>query len=228
MENLTLFTDNQIGNKDELDWPIPMSNIPDTGPPLTFNGDEMALWSWFVTNGITKVLSGLSQMVGHEIEITSLDLTRLPAKDATALLGGPEAVAIGIYLTIHGDTTGHLILMHESKITFQLIDLQLGLPPGSTQKLEETGCSILKEIGNLTGSFFLNALTDTTDLVLMPAPPAVTVDMVGTIMNTPMAMVTENQDYGLIAKTTFGSDSRQINGTFLVLPTTDFMKILLK
>ncbi len=56
--------------------------------------DNMAVWTWLVSKGISNALSGLSQMVGHKIEVTSLDLKWLPAKDAAGLLGESETVSI--------------------------------------------------------------------------------------------------------------------------------------
>lgn len=190
--------------------------------------DEMAVWTWLVSKGIVNAMAGLSRMVGNEIKVTSLTLERLSAKDALDLLGKPEDLTVGVYLTIHGDATGHLLLMHDPKIAYKLIDIQLGLPLGSTQKLEKLECSILGEMGNVTGTFFLNALADANGLVLMPSPPAVMIDMIGAIMNIPLTFIMEKQEEALVVKTTFSTDSQQIAGTFMVLPTLDFMKTILK
>ena len=102
-----------------------------------FTKEEMSIWTWLVSKGINNALSGLSQMVSHEISVTSLELEQLPARDAASLMGGPETIVVGIYLAIQGDATGHLMLIHDPKMAFGLVDIQLGLPPGSTQKLEE-------------------------------------------------------------------------------------------
>lgn len=190
--------------------------------------DEMAVWTWLVSKGIVNAMAGLSRMVGNEIKVTSLTLEHLSAKDALDLLGKPEDLTVGVYLTIHGDATGHLLLMHDPQIAYKLIDIQLGLPLGSTQKLEKLECSILGEMGNVTGTFFLNALADANGLVLMPSPPAVMIDMIGAIMNIPLTFIMEKQEEALVVKTTFSTDSQQIAGTFMVLPTLDFMKTILK
>ena len=118
--------------------------------------------------------------------------------------------------------------MHEPRIAFQLIDLQLELPQGSTQQIGEMERSVLGEIGNVTGSFFLNALADTTSLVLMPSPPAVIVDMVGSIMNIPLTSIMAEPDNALGVKATFSSARQQIDGTFMVLPSLAFMMVFLK
>ncbi len=193
-----------------------------------FTKDETVIWTWMVSKGISNALSGLSKMVGQELNVTSLDLKRYPAKDAAILLGGPENLVVGIYLTIDGDATGHLMLIHDPKIAFQLIDLQLGLPPGSTQKLEEMERSVLGEMGNITGSFFLNALADASGLNLMPSPPVVMIDMAGAILGIALTKIMQEQDDVLVIRAMFGTDSQQIDGTFMVLPTSDFMQVILR
>ena len=173
MQSLAQCTLEKTRNADEAGWLPPVANGSGSISEVTFTKDEMAIWTWLVSKGVANALSGLSQMVGHEIRVTSLDLEQLSVKDAAGLMGGPDALGVGIYLAIDGDATGHLMLMHEPKVAFQLVDMQLGLPPGSTQKLEEIERSVLGEMGNITGSFFLNALADATNLSLMPSPPAV-------------------------------------------------------
>ena len=195
---------------------------------LMFTRDETAIWTWLVSKGIANSLSGLSQMVGQELNVTSLDLRQYPAKDAAMLLGGPDNLVVGIYLAINGDATGHLMLIHDPKIAFELIDMQMDLPPGSTQRLEDMESSVLGEMGNVTGSLFLNAIADASNLTLTPSPPAVMVDMAGAILGIALTKIMQEQDDVLVIKATFSTDSRQIDGTFMVLPTSDFMQAILK
>ncbi len=195
---------------------------------LLLNREELAVWTWMVSRGITNSLSGLSQMVGQEISVTALDIKQVPAKTAADLLGGPEELVVGIYLDVHGDATGHLMLVHNPKIAFDLIDIQLGLAPGSTQNLGEMELSILGEMGNITGSFFLNALADATNLTLTPSPPSVMIDMAGAVLDIALTKIMQKQDDVLAAKTTFGTINQQMSGTFLVMPTMDFLNVILK
>ena len=195
---------------------------------LMLTKDEMAVWTRLVSQGIANAMSGLSEMVGHEISVNALDLKWLPAKDAADLLGGTDTPGVGIHLSIDGDATGHLLLIHDPKIAFQLIDLQLDLSLGSTQQMGEMERCALGDIGGITGTFFLNTLADSAGLVLMPSPPLVIVDTVLAIMNVPLGFIMEKQDDALVVKATFSADSRQMDGTFMVLPTMDFMKTILK
>lgn len=192
-----------------------------------FTPKQMAIWTGLVSKGISNALRGLSEMVGHQIVVTSLDLRWLPAKDVTSMIGGPEAVGIGIYLSIEGDATGHLLLMHDLDMAFKLIDMQLGLSPGSTEQMGEMERSVMGEMGNITGSFFLNALADSGNMMLMPSPPVVIADLMQAIMNIPLTIIMEEQDNALMVKATFSADNQPLDGIFMVLPTMDFMKTII-
>ncbi len=195
---------------------------------LLVTKDEAAIWTWLVSRGITNSLAGLSEMVGQELIVNSLDLRQLSVKDAAILLGGPENPVVGIYLTIHGDATGHLMLIHEQKMAFELIDIQMGLPIGSTQRLQEMENSVLGEMGNITGAFFLNALADANDLSLTPSPPTIMTDKAKAILDIALAEITQAQDSVLVIKAMYGTENRQIEGIFMVLPTLNFMQVILK
>ncbi len=192
-----------------------------------FTKEEVSVWTWLVSRGIANALSGLSQMIGQELKVTALDLRQVPAKHAAQLLGGPEEKVVGIYLTIVGDATGHLMLVHEPGIAFQLIDLQMGQTAGTTTTMGEMEASIMGEMGNITGSFFLNALADATNLTLTPSPPAVMIDMAGAILGIALTKIMQEQDDVLVVSTDFGTDNQQMNGNFLVMPTTDFLRTIL-
>jgi chemotaxis protein CheC len=92
-------------------------------------------------------------MVGKELVVSGLNLKYMPAKETVNLLGGPENTVVGIYLSVSGDATGHLMLVHDPKVAFELIDYQMGLAPGSTRELGEMERSVLGEMGNITGAF---------------------------------------------------------------------------
>jgi chemotaxis protein CheC len=169
-------------------------------------------------NGISNAVAGLSQMVGKEIKIASLNIRLIPVKSIPELFGGPQAIVVGIYLAICGNTTGHMIAVYDPKTAFDLIDFLLGQPPGSTKELSDMERSVLGEVGNIMGSFFLNHIANTTGLSLQPSPPAVMVDMAGAILEVATASVIEHSDDTYVIDTIFETSDRQVTGTFLVMP----------
>ena len=194
---------------------------------LMVTKNEMVIWTWLVSRGIASSILGLSKMIGHDLKVTSLELKQYLAKDAAYLLGGPEKEVVGTHLATSGDVTGHLMLIHDPKMAFGLIDMQNNMPPGTTKRISEMERSILSEMGNVTGSFFLNTLADASGLNLEISPPTVMIDMAGAILDVALSNILQAQDEIIIARANFGANNRQIDGTFMILPSTEFVTAVL-
>lgn len=195
---------------------------------LTLYKDEMRVWSDLALKGIDNAMTGLATMVNQQVKIKSLSLRQVPAREAPQLVGGPEKLVIGIYLTFTGDATGHILLIHQPEVAFAIIDMLLGNAPGSTQSLEEMEQSALAELGNVIGSCYLNAIADSLGMTLRPSPPDVILDMAGAIMDVAVVEIVQESDDVFVSETTFGTDDRQASGTFLVIPSVSFLRIILE
>ncbi len=86
--------------------------------------------------------------------------------------------------------------------------------------------SVMGEVGNVMGSFFLNALSDATGLFLQPSPPAVMMDMAGAILEIALADIMQESDNALVVETGFCNEDRQIKGTLLVMPSPELLRVL--
>ena len=181
---------------------------------------EEARWTSLVSKGIDMSVVGLSGMVGKDVRVTKPVVPhKIQIKDAPELLGGAEAQAVAVYLQIRGAAPGHMVLVYTPETAIDLVDLLLDQPMGTTKELGEMELSALGEMGNIMGSFFLNTLADTTGLDLQPTPPAVLMDMAGSVLDMALAEIMLEVDELLIVDTVFGTEDRQIHGTFLVLPS---------
>ncbi len=189
---------------------------------------EAARWTELVSQGTRNALSGLSGMVGLQIRVTALDLKVIPVNRAADLVGGPENEVVAIYVGITEGATGHIMLVYPLPVAFALVDMMMSEEPGTTQELGEMEESALQEMGNITGTFFLNSIADNTGLKLMPTPPTVMVDMAGAIIDAALAEIMEDRDELFVMETVFSTDGREVNGTLLVLPTADFMEMMVQ
>ena len=194
---------------------------------ITLNKDEMRLWGSLALKGIDNAMTGLATMVNREIRMSSLSLKQVPASEAPNLVGGADKMVIGIYLAFEGDATGHLMLVHQPDVALAIIDMLLGNAPGTTGDLNEMEQSALGEMGNIIGSSFLNAIADALDLSLRPSPPEVILDMAGAILDVAFAEILQQSDDVIVAETNFGTSDRQARGTFLVIPSLNFLKVIL-
>jgi chemotaxis protein CheC len=166
-------------------------------------------------------------MVGKDIEVASFGLRKIPVAETSQLVGGPDVMAVGIYLTVSGSADGHIMLMYDPKMAFGFVDMLMMQPAGTTTELGEMESSALGELGNIMGSSFLNALADATGLTLMPSPPNVMTDMAGALLDIVAADILATQDYAFVAEATYRAPDRDISGMFFVIPTQNLLQVLL-
>lgn len=184
-------------------------------------------WKDLVAIGLKNSVSGLAGMVNQEIEVGSLRAKRINIAEAANLLGGPETPTAAIYLTVTGSATGHLVVVYNPETAYQLVDMVMGDPVGTTSAFGEMEISVLGEVGNVMGAFFLSALADHTGLDLRVSPPAVMMDMAGAILDAALSEIAMETDQALVVETDFGTTDRQMAGTFLVMPSPDLQQVLL-
>ncbi len=182
---------------------------------------ELADWSKLAQIGSINAITGLSKMVNQEIKVTALSLEEVTVQNATELIGKADDMTVAVYLQFSGNTKGQIMMAFPPPIAFELVDMAWGIPIGSTQVLGEMEQSVLGEMGNIVGSFFLNAVADHANLRLLPTPPVVVSDMIGAVLGSVMAEAFMETDTVFVIRLSFNTPDRQIEGRFLVLPTFD-------
>ena len=192
------------------------------------NDAELATWTTLVAKGTTNAMRSLSGLLGVEIDVGSFALKRVPLPEIANLVGGPEEISVGIYLTVSGGADGQMLLMYDPRTACSFVDMLMMQPEGSTVVLGPMEESALGEMGNVTGASFLNVLADAAGLQLLPSPPVVITDMAGALLDVIAADVSLTQDHAFIAETTFTAPDRQIAGVFFVIPSQALLRVLLQ
>lgn len=168
--------------------------------------------------GFQNAARGFSGMLGRSLSVISPNVCTVPLVEIPNVLGGPENEAVGIYLRVEGDLNAQVMLIIPLEQAHLMVDMLLDLPSHTTQKLGSLERSALAEVGNLTGSFFLNALADFAKVSLRPTPPAVMVDMVGAIMDVIVATMGDVSQEVLMFQAKFMCGERETNADFWVIP----------
>ncbi len=187
---------------------------------------EQLAWAGLVNKGIANSISGLSQMVGQNITPTSLEPKVVDVCEVPGMLGGADAISVGVYLKVTGDANGHIVLVYQPSAAFELLDILLARDLGTTTAIDRMERSALGEMGNIMGSFFLNSLADSTNMTFMPSPPSVMMDMVGAILDVALVEIMMETDEACVVEAVFGTTDKQVNGTFLVMPSLELLAIL--
>jgi chemotaxis protein CheC len=174
--------------------------------------------------GVADAIRGLSQMIGKEITLKSTNIKNIPAKSIAIALGGPDTTIIGVYLAFSGPANGHIILAHHPTVAFKLLDSLVG-KRNNCGDLSELEQSALGEVGNITGTFFLNAVANALNVVIHPSPPVVLIDMAGAILDIALTDILQEGDEVSIVESTYHINEYNTNGTFLIMLNRSFFEL---
>lgn len=182
--------------------------------------------------GAAHAATSLSSILNKKIDMYVPKVEMISFDDMMDLAGGPEQVVVGIYLRIEGDASGGMFFLLpisqanrfiQSMINDTTFDFES--PPFS-----EIGVSAMQELGNILSGSYLSALSDFTDLTLYPTPPALTVDMVGSIISFGLMELSAVSDYAIVIDTAIFEDgeTEAVKGHFFLLPDPDSFKVIFK
>ena len=183
------------------------------------------VWDGLIRKGMVNALKGLSGMIGEDMEVRSLSISHIPAKDMPNMLGGPENIVIGVYLLFDGASTGHILLVHQPEVAYAMLDILLGKTPRSHRPLTDMERSAIGEMGNITGTFFLNTIANELGMVLNPSPPTILFDMAGAILDIALAQILKEMDSVFICRMEYSIKGVDQNGSFFILPNPGLLKL---
>lgn len=177
--------------------------------------------------GAGNSATALSQIINRRIDMTVPKVAIMPLDDVPNVVGGPEAMVVGVFLRVYGLAPGSVLFLLPHDSAFYLIDMLLGKERGSTKTLDFMDESALMEIGNILSGAYLNALSHFTRLTLLPSIPALAMDMAGAILNVVLVQLGQMGDHALVIETEFLSEDDGIKGHFFLIPDPGSLNTIL-
>jgi chemotaxis protein CheC len=171
-----------------------------------------------VSEGMHNAVHGFAGLLGQSLVVSKPSVKLVPLYEIPSINGGPETEAIGIYLRVEGDISGQMMMIVPYNKALELVDLLLDEPPGTTTRLDSFERSALAEVGNQTGTFFLNAVARMIGGSLRPSPPAVMVDMIGSILDIVVATTGQISDQVMLIQADMMNGDRSVETSFWVIP----------
>ncbi len=169
--------------------------------------------------GIGNAANALSQMMNFEkVDIYIPEVMICPLGEIPDIMGGAENTVIGVYIKAPGDVPFYTVFLLSQSSADSLIQSLTG---EAYPSLGEMGQSVLREVGNIITASYLNALSFMTDLMFLPTPPAVAVDMAGAILGSILAEANICEDNVLVLKTALSTAAGAIEASFLIIPDED-------
>lgn len=181
----------------------------------------------FANIGAGSAATALSYLLDVELmnDVTTCNI--LPMAKVSEWLGGADQVVAGTYTYLCGDLrSGILVVLPEAsaiKLLAHLTNEKVDL--SSLSRIQK---SALKEVGNICLCWYLIAVSKMIDIDMIPAPPDATVDLLGAVLDIPLASLGQRVDTVLAVHTSFKALDSNFDGYFLMLPEESTLKLILE
>lgn len=174
--------------------------------------------------GAGNAANALATMLKAKIQISVPRVKVMSFADVPDFMGGAEAHAVAIYFHVGGPVKASILLVMPIEKAAQLVEMLLGTSNASlTGSFSDFEYSALMELGNILSSSYLNALSSFTKMSFKPSPPALAIDMVGSILNTILCQYGEVSEMALVMEAGFKKDKVDVVGNIFLLPEPDTM-----
>ena len=178
--------------------------------------------------GTGNAATALSQMLGKEVRITLPEVRIMGYNEAIEWIGGPEAVTAGVLVRMSGQMNGIMLSVQQLEFVNLVLESMVGTKISGYEELDDMGRSALVEVGNITISTFINALSGLSDISLELTVPAFAVDMQGAILAVPMAEYGGMSDYLMTIGGNFVCDGKEVPSHLLLSPDLRSLNFLLR
>lgn len=200
---------------------------------MTLNIDDLSKLQLEVLREVGNIGAGnaataLAKMLNKRIDMDVPKVKVLEFKDVSRILGGEETLVIGILLKVNGDLNGAMMFILEFNAARVLVNILMGNPPENVGDFSELELSALQEIGNILAGSYLSALSQLTNLLIMPSVPDMAIDMAGAILSVPAIQFGKVGDTVLYIETEFSEGSTKVVGDFFLVPDVESYDTLLK
>ena len=175
--------------------------------------------------GAAHAATSLSQMLMSPIEMTVPEVQAVDIADMHNYIGN-EISAIVVF-QIQGEVAdgGYIVVSMPQETIVRLTNQMLGTNDAD-REINEMDQSAAIEIGNIMISAFLDATAELLEIVMLPSPPALAIDMAHAAFESIIAQMAGDVNDILIFNTELTSEAPPIYGSIYMLPKPELMQQL--
>lgn len=194
----------------------------------TLNSFEFDVLREIGNIGSGHAATALAKLLNQKIDIKVPQAVLCDFNTLCQMVGGEEKLVASILLTINGDVDGMMMFIMDLSSAYSLLRKLMFTDLKDGDALEEIHASALHEIGNIISGAYLASLSDLTRLKINSSVPYMSIDMAAAVLSVPAIEFGKLGDKAVMIETEFdGSDTKGINGYFLLIPTMEsYTKIM--
>ena len=173
--------------------------------------------------GAAHAATTLSQMLSSTV---SMSVPAIKAVDLAELGNhvGDESAALVVF-ELQGEIPhgGYIIFYITRESAMRLTNTMLGMTD-MDREFNEMDQSALLEVGNIMVSAFLDATAELLGFIMLPSPPALSIDMAHAAMESLIAQLGEEVDEVLLFSTELICEEHKIDSDIIMLPELSTLK----
>lgn len=181
--------------------------------------------------GAGHAATALSQLTNRRIWVNVPLIRVVRLEDVAEMTGRADEVVAAVVMQVLGDLAGRTIQIFPPATASRLAGILLNQPdldfPADFGELER---SALKEVGNILGGAYLNALSDFLGMLLLTSVPGLAIDLCAAVLTSSSAPIGERTECLICIDTLFRMDEvdETLGGHFLLLPDAASLQVILR
>ncbi len=169
--------------------------------------------------GAAHAATTLSQMLGSSVEMSVPAIKAIDISELGSYMGEEAAAMVAFELQGEIPHGGYVVFYISRESSIRLTNTMLGLTD-MDRPMNEMDESALLEVGNIMVSAFLDATAELLGFIMLPSPPALTIDMAHAAMSSLVAQMGEEIDEVLLFSTELVCQEHKIDSDIIMMPET--------
>ena len=167
--------------------------------------------------GAAHAATTLSQMIGSTVQMSVPAIKTVDIAELGDYMGEESAAMVAFELQGEIQHGGYVIFYITRESAIRLTNTMLGLTE-MNRPMNEMDESALLEVGNIMVSGFLDATAELLGFIMLPSPPAMTIDMVHAAMSSLIASMGDEIDDVILFSTELTCDEHKIDSDIMMMP----------
>ena len=171
--------------------------------------------------GAGNATTALSVMLNSNLRMEAPIVKILDFDEIPEMIGGADTIVTAVLTLFSGEVNGMMLFILEMEEAKNLAGTMLSKTYSDDfERFDHMDKSVLKEVGNILMSSYINSIGTLTNMQFRTEPPAICVDMAGAVLSLPISQLGQVGDKALVIDSKFLDNERPING-FLMLVTDE-------
>lgn len=179
-------------------------------------------------HGAKGAQDALRMMMKRDLEFTVSGVQEVPFEQVCSFRYPPDVPVAMIVLRLLGAGEGYLVFVMFEESAKKVNQILWEEGPKSSEVLNLSSISAIKEMGNIVGSCFLNRLADSSGIELRPGEPMFVYDLMEAVMEALLIEQSLSSDRAIIVDTIIKNPQEGISFDILFLPSGGLLDRLLE